>query len=231
LTSATGVDIIDTGKVQDFLGNHGGNTSSSSWSWDHSNGTRTALSLNLDWDGMDSTDSGTPVTSSDWDEVELGINEGTLDGNLDFLGALDTNTNMTLSVTDSDNSLESSSLTSLGLLLHGQDAHDFIGKLGFVVSEESINDWGFLDWDGVSVNFFQGFDVSVFDESSKLGKWSPFFLWSSSTTTWSSSSTSTASSAEASSSIATSIATSAASAASTFSWGSLSWSWSCCWCL
>jgi hypothetical protein len=135
---------------------------------------------------MDSTDSGTPVTSSDWDEVELGINETTLDGNLDFLGALDTDTNVTLSVSNGDNSLESSSLTSLGLLLDGQDAHDFVGKLGFVVGEESINDWCFLDWDGVSVNFLEGFDVSVLDKSSKLGEWSPFFLWSSSaTSTWS----------------------------------------------
>ena len=57
LTSATGVDIIDTSEVQDLLGNHGGNATSSSWGWDHSNGTGTALSLDLDWDGMDGTDS------------------------------------------------------------------------------------------------------------------------------------------------------------------------------
>jgi len=57
LTDTTGVDIINTGEVKNLLGNHGGNTSSSSWGWDHSNDTRAALSLNLDWDGMDTTDS------------------------------------------------------------------------------------------------------------------------------------------------------------------------------
>ena len=164
---------------------------------------------------MDSTDSGTPVTSSDWDKVELGINETTLNGNLYLLGALDTDTNVTLSVTNGDNGLESGSLSSLGLLLDGQDAHDFVGKLSFVVSEESINDWCFLDWDGVSVNFFEGFDVSVLDESTKLGKWSPFFLHSSSTTTWTSSSSSSTSSSSISTSASIAEASAAASAAST----------------
>jgi len=49
---------------------------------------------------MDVTKFGSPITSSDWDEVEFGINESTLDGNLDFLGNLDTNTNVTSSITD-----------------------------------------------------------------------------------------------------------------------------------
>jgi len=57
LTDTSGVDIINTSEMEDLLGNHSGNTSSSSWGWDHSNGTRTALSLNFNWDGMDSTDS------------------------------------------------------------------------------------------------------------------------------------------------------------------------------
>jgi len=67
---------------------------------------------------MDTTDFGTPISSSDWDQVALGVNESTLDGNLDFLSALDTNTNVTLSISASNNSLESGSLTGLGLLLN-----------------------------------------------------------------------------------------------------------------
>ena len=171
---------------------------------------------------MDSTDSGTPVTSSDWDEVELGINETTLDGNLDFLGALDTDTNVTLSVSNGDNSLESSSLTSLGLLLDGEDAHDLIGELSLGVSEESINDRGFLNWDGVSVNFFKGDDVSVFDESSELGEWSPFFFVSSSST-WSTSTTSTTTSAASATESSSSI-TSITSITASASWGTFGWS-------
>jgi len=162
--------------------------------------------------------------------MDLGINESTLDGNLDFLSALDTDTNVTLSITDGDDSLESGSLTGLGLLLDGEDAHDLIRELGLGVGEESIDDWGFLDWDGVSVNFFEGDDVSVFDESTKLGKWSPLFFVSSSST-WAAS-TATSSSSATSSSITKSSATSAASSSfATFGWDALSsWGdWSFCW--
>ena len=221
LTSARGVNIIDTGERQDLLGNNGGNATGSSWGWDHSNGTGSALSLNLDWDGVDSTDSGTPISSSNWDEVDLGIEEGTLDGDLHLLGDLDTNSNVTLSITDGDDSLESSSLSGLGLLLDGEDAHDLIGELSLNIGEESVDDWGLLNWDRVGVNLLERLNLSILDESSEFGKRSPFFLLSSST--WSASSaTSAASTAASSASI------SEASSASSSSWSSFS-CW--CWCI
>lgn len=225
LTSTGCVDIIDTGELQDLLGNGSGNATSSSWGWDHSNVTGTTLSLNLDWDGMDSTDSGTPVASSDWDKVDLGIEEGTLDGNLDLLGNLDTNTNVTISVTDGDNSLESSSLTGLGLLLNGEDAHDLVGELSLSVGKESIGDWGFLDWDGMGVNLLEGLDLSVLDESSELGEWGPLFLLSSSST-WATSAASASSTAASATSIAeASTSASSASSLSISLWSSFSWCW------
>ena len=227
LTSTGCVNIIDTGELQDLLGNDSGNATSSSWGWDHSNVTGTALSLNLDWDGMDSTDSGTPISSSDWDKVDLGIEKGTLDGNLDLLGALDTDTNVTLSVTDGNDGLESGSLSGLGLLLDGEDAHDLVGELSLGVGEESVSDWGFLDWDGVGVNLLEGLDLSVLDESSELGEWSPFFLLSSSAT-WASSSATSASTAASSASIAEASASASSASSLTIGWwGSFNW---CCWC-
>jgi hypothetical protein len=160
--------------------------------------------------------------------MDLGINESTLDGNLDFLGNLDTNTNVTLSITNGDNSLESSSLTSLGLLLDREDAHDLIGELGLGVGEESIDDWGFLDWDGVSVNFFKRDDMSVLDKSSELGKWSPLFFGTSSSTwaTSAASSTSTTSITTSSSVTKSSAASAASSSFTAFGWG---WSAFGCW--
>jgi hypothetical protein len=176
---------------------------------------------------MDSTDLGTPITSSYWDNVNLGIDQGTLDGNLNFLSALDTNTNVTSLITSGNNSLESCSLTGLGLLLHGQDAHDLIEQffVGFLLRDKLLDNWCLLDWDGVGVNFFEGFDVASSHQSTELGKWSPVILVTESATWASSSSTATASSAasvtEASS--ATSATTSATSATSgiiaTFSGG------------
>lgn len=106
---------------------------------------------------MDSTDLGTPITSSYWDNVNLGIDQGTLDGNLNFLGALDTNTNVTSLITGGNNSLESSSLTGLGLLLDGQDAHDLIEQfvVGFLLRDKLLDNWCLLDWDGVGVDLFK----------------------------------------------------------------------------
>jgi hypothetical protein len=176
---------------------------------------------------MDSTDLGTPITSSYWDNVNLGIDQSTLDGNLNFLSALDTNTNVTSLITSGNNSLESCSLTGLGLLLHGQDTHNLIGQfsVGFLHRDKLLDNWCLLDWDGVGVDFFEGFDVASSHQSTELGKWSPVILVTESATWASSSSTATASSAasvtEASS--ATSATTSATSATSgiiaTFSGG------------
>jgi len=166
---------------------------------------------------MDITDLGSPVTSPDGHEVDLGVDEGSLDGNLDFLGDLDSETAMSLSVSNSDDSLESGSLTGLGLLLHGEDAHDLVGELdwgsGLVVGllDEGVDNLGFLDGDGVGVDLLELGDVSVLDESSELGEWGPLLLAESTSTsgstTTSSASASTAASLATSSSISTSAVT------------------------
>jgi len=221
LSSTGGVNIIDTSELKNLLSNLSGNATSSSWSWHESDRAGTALTLNLGWDGMDTTDSRTPISSSDWDKMDLSIKECTLNGNLDFLSDLDTDTNVTLSITSSNNGLESSSLTSLGLLLDGENAHDLIGELVFDVRDESIDNWCLLDWDGVGVNFFKRLDVTGFDESSELGKWGPFFLESTSTSSSSSEATSSSSATSVASSTS---ASSEASIATFWCWGSLS-SW------
>jgi len=227
LSDTSGINIIDTSESQDLLGDLSGNATGTSWGWDKSDDSGTALSLYLSWDGMDTTDSGSPVTSSDWNDVVLGIKKGTLNGNLDLLGDLDSNTNVTLSVTDSNNSLESGSLTGLSLLLDGKNAHNFIGKLVFGLGDKGVDDLGFLDWDGVSIDFLKGLDLVVLNKSSELGEWSPLFLesTSSSSSTKAASAASSASSSEASSSFSTS------SASASFGWsGSLFWcSWCGCW--
>jgi len=222
LTSTCGVDIIDTSELKNLFGNLSGNATSSSWSWHESDRAGTALSLNLGWDGMDTTDSGTPISSSDWDKVDLSIEKSTLNGDLDFLSDLDTDTDVTLSVTSGDDSLESGSLSSLGLLLDGKNAHDLIGELVFDVRDKSIDDWCLLDWDGVSVNFFEGKDVTGLNESSELGKWSPVFLESTST---SASSTEATSSSSATSVASSTSASSEASVTTFWCWGSFSGGW------
>lgn len=96
---------------------------------------------------MHVTDLVTPVTSADWNEGKLGAHEGSLDGNLDFLGKLDSETDMAVVVTDNDDSLEAGSLTGLGLLLNRDDLHDFVRKALLGILDEFVNNGCLLDWD------------------------------------------------------------------------------------
>lgn len=166
LTSRASVAILDTSELQKSLGDWSTNDTSSSWGWDESYSDRSALALYLEWDSMDITNLVTPISSSDWNERKLSSDEGTLDGNLNFLGDLDSESDVTVLVSKSNNSLESGSLTGLSLLLDGQDLHDLLGKLLSLDSQESVNNLGFLDWDRVGVDFFEDLDVSVLDQSS-----------------------------------------------------------------
>lgn len=70
---------------------------------------------------MRSTEVGTPVTTSDGNNAELSDDDGGTDGSRDFLGSLDTETDVTLGITDDNDSLEAGTLTGTGLLLDGLD--------------------------------------------------------------------------------------------------------------
>lgn len=64
---------------------------------------------------------GAPVSTSDWDDGELGNDDGSADSGSDFLGGLDSQTDVASTVTNNDDSLKASALTSTGLLLDGLD--------------------------------------------------------------------------------------------------------------
>lgn len=72
---------------------------------------------------MGETKVGTPVTSAHGDDAQLGNDDGGTDSSSDFLGGLDTKTDVTLGVTDDDDGLETGSLTGTGLLLDGLDLY------------------------------------------------------------------------------------------------------------
>jgi len=102
-----------------------------------------ALGVDLAWHGVWLSELGTPVASSDWDNAKLGENDGRADGVRDFFRALDSESNVSIVVSDDDGSLESGSLTGSGLLLDWLDFEDFVLKLS---SEKVLDDFGLLDW-------------------------------------------------------------------------------------
>jgi hypothetical protein len=233
LTHTVSVDVLNTGVHDNFLGNLGCDLTGTSGSGDHADGHRAHLSLALNRDGVDTTDSGAPVTSADGDQVHLGVEEGALDGNLDFLADLDTEADVTLPITASDDSLESGPLTGLSLLLDGKDAHDLVSEtilaLASGIFDQSLDDLVFLDRNGVGVDLFKRADEAILDETAEFGERSPLFFAEASgaTRTTSAASTAAASSAatstgaETSSSFSTSI--SSTSSIASFSGGCVSW--------
>lgn len=196
-TFSGSVAIVDTCHLKNLLWSRGGNETGTSWGWDESNSDGTALAGDFHWDGVWLSDFVTPVALSDWDEVELGINDGTLNGSLDFFVDFASNTDVAVVVTNQNNAFESGSLTGLGLLLDRLDLHDFFLELSF---KEGVDDLGFFigdfsclevnaiitfNWDGESVDFLNGFDDTSLDQSAELGDWVPFFnLWA--TLSWAS---------------------------------------------
>lgn len=70
---------------------------------------------------MRGTQVGSPVTATDGNDTELGDDDGGTNGRRNFLGGLDAEANVSLGITNDDDSLESGSLTSTCLLLDGFD--------------------------------------------------------------------------------------------------------------
>ena len=64
---------------------------------------------------------GAPVTTTNGYDRELGDDDGRTDSSSDFLGGFDAESNVSLTVSDDNNSLESRALTSTGLLLYRLD--------------------------------------------------------------------------------------------------------------
>jgi hypothetical protein len=130
---------------------------------------------------MWSTELVTPVAPPHWKDGELGVDHSTLDGVGNFGGSLDTKTAAALVVTNGDASLKAGPLTGTGLLLDWLDLHDLILEL---LTEKVVDNFWFLDWDGVKIDLFDGLDTAGKDETAELGLWLPsgLALW---TTTWS----------------------------------------------
>ena len=87
----------------------------------YTDGNGTALARLLDGNGVRLTKVGAPVSATDGDDVELGNNDGGADGGSDFLGGLDTETDVAVGVTDEDDGLEAGTLTGTSLLLDRLD--------------------------------------------------------------------------------------------------------------
>ena len=171
VTSGTGVNVLDTSEGDHLLGSWGTDNVGTSWGWDQSNSDGTALTGDLHWDSVWLTELVTPVASSDWNQRKLGSNDSTLDSMGNFLGTLDTETNVSILITEGNESLETSSLTGRRLLLDGHDLHDLI--LESSRGKEMIDDLVFLDWKTMEVHLLERLDLAIGNQATEFSNWDP----------------------------------------------------------
>lgn len=110
-----------------------------------------------------------PVTSSDRNDGELCEDDGPTDGRGNFLGALDTETDVSFRITNGNECFEAGALTGTGLLLDGHDFHDLVLEFG----KEKVDDLILFDGKGEEVDFFHGLDFTVLHETAQLGDGDP----------------------------------------------------------
>jgi hypothetical protein len=128
---------LDTSELEESLDGWGCDETSTTWCWNkletldrvkdleikitYSDSDGTALPTLLGWQRMRLTEVRTPVSSSDWNDGELRNDDSSTNGSSNFLGGLDSKTNVSLGVSNNDDGLETGTLTGTGLLLHRLD--------------------------------------------------------------------------------------------------------------
>ena len=170
VTTRARVHIINTCEGDELLHRGRSDDARTTRSGDQTHTDGTALASHLDGHGVHLTGVVTPVATTHGDDRHLGDEDGTLDGSGDFLGALGTETNVSVAVTDSHESLEAGSLTGSGLLLDGEHLHDFLLQL----REKHVHDLGLLDGEGEEVDLLDGGDLAELHQTTKLGHGHPF---------------------------------------------------------
>ena len=89
----------------------------------HSDRYGTALATLLSGQRVRNTKVGTPVTSSDGQDAQLSNDDGSSNSSSNLLGGLDSETDVTLRITNDHNGLETGTLTGTGLLLDRLDLY------------------------------------------------------------------------------------------------------------
>jgi len=157
-TLGLGVHIIDTSELKHLLGYLGGDDTSSARGRDKAHGHGTALASYLHGHSVWVTDHVTPISTAHGNDRELSEDDSTTNGGGYFLGALYSQANVTIMISNDDEGLEASPLTSASLFLHWHDLHNLILQLSFLGGVEEVYYLILLDRQREKVNFLKALD-------------------------------------------------------------------------
>ena len=195
MATARRVAVLNAGHLQKLLGGRGRDNTGTARGGNQAHTDGTATASDLHGHGVGGTELVTPVATTDGDDGKLGLDHGTADGGGHFLAALDTETQVTVAITDGNEGLEAGTLTGSGLLLHGHDLQHFIVQGG----QEVVDDLALLDGQSVQVQLLDGLDLVLLYKAAKLGDGNPFLgfaIGATATTATTSTTASTATSME-----------------------------------
>lgn len=153
------VAILHTSQLQQSLGGRRSDDASASRSRDQSAHDRSNLAADLGWHRVWFTKGSAPVTSPHRDHSQFGQDDSAADGGSDFLGAFNTQSDMSVEITDSDKGFEPCALAGAGLLLNRHDFHDFVLEFW----QEKVDDLEFFHREGEQVNLLHRLDFPVLD--------------------------------------------------------------------
>mmetsp|Transcript_26663 Transcript_26663/g.38985 ORF Transcript_26663/g.38985 Transcript_26663/m.38985 type:complete len:363 (+) Transcript_26663:42-1130(+) len=181
MTTRTRVTIINTSHIQQLLSSRRCNKTCTTWCRNQTTTDTTTLARDLTGDRMRHTSRTSPISTTDGRHVELRTCNGTTNGRGNFGGTLDTESNMTSRITDGNKGLETSTLTSRGLLLDRHNLHDFVLQLFL---QKVINNFCLLDWERIQKDFFNRRNLAFLDQPSQFGNGDPnIFIGTTTSTT------------------------------------------------
>mmetsp|Transcript_125650 Transcript_125650/g.337214 ORF Transcript_125650/g.337214 Transcript_125650/m.337214 type:complete len:257 (+) Transcript_125650:183-953(+) len=115
-----------------------------------------------------------PVPPPNGDEAQLGCDDAAADGGRDLLGALRSQADVAVAVTDQHVADKAVGLTSGAHLLHRVDLHHLV--LERARREKLVDDLVLLDGQGMQVDVFDGRDLPLLHEAPDLGAGHPLLL-------------------------------------------------------
>jgi len=143
-TSRRGVAVVNAGHGQQLLGHRGADDACPPGGGDEAHQHTATPTRHLARDCVWLANLVTPVASPHRNNGKLGQDDGSPNGSCHFFGALHSQTNMSIVVSNCDKGLESGSLTGTGLLLDWHDLQNLIFQAPS--TEECINNVTLLDW-------------------------------------------------------------------------------------
>merc|ERR1712061_639496 len=173
-SSGAGVAVLDTGHLQQLLGDGGGHDPGTAGSGAQSHPDGATLASHLAGNSVGLADLVTPETTSDGNDGELGQDDGATDSGGHLLGALHTQTHVSIVVTNSYESLEPGPLASSGLLLDRHDLENLVLQSG---TDEHVNDLVLFDGERVEIDLLQALDLSILHQTAELGYGNPVLLF------------------------------------------------------